>query len=62
MESTKNFNSGNENHSSQEDLTEMIIFLKREKVKLLNFSVILYLQENKIILIALIIIKFLFLF
>ena len=61
VESTKKYNSTNENHPSHEDLTEIDNPLKKRKVKLISFSVILYLQENKIILIALIII-FVFLF
>ena len=55
-ESTKKYNSGNENHPSQEDLTEIDSPFKKRKVKLISFSVILYLQENKIMLITLIII------
>ena len=56
VESTKKYNSGNENHPSQEDLTEIDNPLKKRKVKLISFSVILYLHENKIILITLMII------
>ena len=55
VKSTKIYNSGNINHLSQEDLTEIDNSLKKRKVKLISFSVILYLQQNKIILIALII-------
>ena len=62
VESTKKYNSMDENHSYQEDLTEIDNLLKKPKVKLTSFSVILYLQQNKIILITLIIIIFLFLF
>ena len=60
VESNKKYNSGNENHSSQDDLTEIDNPFQKRKVKLISFSVILYLQKNKIILIALIIIIFLF--
>ena len=60
VESTKQYNSGNENHPSQEDLTEIDNPFKKRKVKLISLSAILYLQQNKIILIALIIIIFLF--
>ena len=49
MESTKKYNSGNENHPSQDDLTEIDNPFKKRKVKFISFSVILYLQENKII-------------
>ena len=62
VELTKKYNSGNENHPSQEDLTEIDNPFKKRKVKLISFSVIIYLQENEIILIALIIIMFSFLF
>ena len=63
VESTKKNNSVNENHQSQEDLTGIDNPFKKRKAKLISFSVILYLQENKIILITLIItIIFLFLF
>ena len=55
VKSTKIYNSGNNNHPSQEDLTEIDNPFKKRKVKLISFSVILYLQQNKIILIALII-------
>ena len=58
VESTKKYNSGHENHSSQEDLTEIDHPFKKSKVKLISFSVILYLQENKTILITLITIIF----
>ena len=61
VESTRKYNSGNENHPSQEDLTEIDNTFIKRKVKLINFSAILNLQQNKIILIALILI-FLFLF
>ena len=60
VESTKKYNSGNENHPSQEDLTEIDNPFKKRKVKLISFSVILYLQENEIILITLTIIILLF--
>ena len=60
VESTKKYNSGNENHPSQEDLTEIDNPYEKRKVKLISFSVILYLQENNITLITLIIIIFLF--
>ena len=62
VESTKKYNSEDENHSYQRDLTEIDYPLKKRKVKLISLSVILYLQQNKIILITLIIIIFLFLF
>ena len=62
VESTKKYNSGNENHPSQEGLTEIDNPFKKRKVKLIRFSVILYLKENKTILITLIIRIFLFLF
>ena len=62
VESTEKYNSGNENHPSQEDVTKIDNPFKQRKVKLISFLVILYLQQNKIILIALIIIIFLFLF
>ena len=62
VESTKKYNSGDENHPSQEDLTEIDNPFKKRKVELISFSVILYLQQNKIILIALIITICLFLF
>ena len=55
MKSTKIYNSGNNNHPSQEDLTEIDNPFKKRKVKLISFSVILYLQQNEIIFIALII-------
>ena len=55
VKSTKICNSGNKNHPSQEDLTEIDNPFKNGKVKLISFSVILYLQQNKIIFIALII-------
>ena len=55
MESTKKYNSGNENHSSQEGTTELDNLLKKRKVKFIIFPMILYLQQNKIILITLII-------
>ena len=58
MESIKKYNSGHENHPSQEDLTEIDNPFKKRKVKLISFSVILYLRQNKIILIVLIIIIF----
>ena len=61
VESTKKYNSGNENHPSQENLTEIDNPFKKRKVKLMSFSVTLYLQQNKIILLALMIIIFLFL-
>ena len=57
-ESTKKYNSGNENHPSQEDLTAIDNPFKKHTVKLISFSLILYLQENKIILITLIIFLF----
>ena len=60
IESTEKYNSGNENHPPQEKLTEIDNPFKKRKVKLISFSVILYLQNNKIILITLIIIIFLF--
>ena len=56
VESTKKYNSEDENHPYQEDLTEIDNPLKKRDVKLKRFSVILYLQQNKIILITLIII------
>ena len=55
VKSTKIYNSGNNNHPSQENLTEIDNPFKNRKVKLISFSMILYLQQNKIILIALII-------
>ena len=60
VESTKKCNSEDENHPYQEDLAEIDNPLKKRKVMLTSFSVILYLQQNKIILITLIIIIFLF--
>ena len=62
VESTKKYKSRNENHPSQEDLTEVDKPFKKGKVKPISFSMILWLQQNKIILIALIIIILLFLF
>ena len=47
VESTKKYNSEDENHSYQEDLTEIDNPLKKRKVKLTSFSVILDLQQNK---------------
>ena len=44
VESTKKYNFGNEYHPSQEDLTEIDNPFKKRKVKLISFSVILYLQ------------------
>ena len=55
MKSTKIYHSGNNNHPSQEDLTEIDNTIKKRKAKLITLSVILYLQQNEIILIALII-------
>ena len=52
VESNKKYNSGNENNPSEEDLTEIDNAFKKRKVKLISFSVIFYLQQNKIILIA----------
>ena len=64
VESTKKYNSGNENHPSQGDLSKIDNPFKKRKVykayKLFNDT--LYLQQNKIILIALIIIIYLILF
>ena len=60
VELTKKYNSGNENHPSQEDPPEIDNPFKKREVKLISSSVILYLQQNKIILIALIIMIFLF--
>ena len=51
----KKYNSEDENHPYQEDLTEIDNPFKKRTVKLIRFSVILYLQENKTILIILII-------
>ena len=63
VELTKKYNFEDENHPYQEDLTEIDNSPKKRKVKLTSFSVILYLQQTKIILISLIIIIiFLFLF
>ena len=59
VESTKKYNSGNENHPSQEDLTEIDNPFKKFKVKLISFSVILHFQQNKVILIIIIILIFL---
>ena len=55
VKSTKIYDSENNNHPSQKDLTEIDNPFENRKVKLISFSVILYLQQNKIILIALII-------
>ena len=53
----KKYNYGNDKHLSQEELTEIDNPFKKRKVKLIiSFSVIHYLQQNKIILIVLIII------
>ena len=60
VESTKKYNSGNENHSSQAGTREIDNPFKKRKVQFIIFSVTLYLQQNKIILITLIIIMFLF--
>ena len=62
VESTKKYNSGNENHPSQEELTEIDNPFKKRKVKLISSLVVLYSQQNKIILIVSIIIILLFLF
>ena len=48
VKSAKKYNSGNENHPSQEDLTEIDSPFRKRNVKLISFSVILYLQQNKI--------------
>ena len=52
VESTKKYNSEDENHPYQEDLTEIDKTLEKREVKLTRFSVLLYLQQNEIILIT----------
>ena len=42
VESTKKYNSENENHPSSEDLTEIDNPFKKRNVKLISFSMILF--------------------
>ena len=48
VKSTEKYSSEDENHPYQEDLTEIDNPPKKSKVKLISFSVILYLQQHKI--------------